>query len=165
LASIGFIEAGPKPVPLRGYKVVWEDNIWKQQQVPGTPSDINVHRLMLIRTGVLVNVTGVPNPIRIAGEIDDQVNLLGLYNAAVARLQLASQGDVAQAAHITIFRDEDNVDHQLTPSQIVELWSKGAAWVSLVYQASWNLKDIEREHGLEIMHDYFDPRYWPPLSI
>lgn len=165
LAGLGYVQAPEKPKPLRGYYVVWEDNIWKQEQLPGSPLGINDHRATLVKRGVLINVTGVPHPVRVAGELDDQVNLLGLYNAALLRMQMAAQGDTAQAGHVTVFRDEDNVDHNLMPAQVIELWSKGAAWVSMVYQASWNLKDAQRVYGMEIPHDFEDGRYWPPEEI
>ncbi len=80
----------------------------------------------------------------------DQTRLLRLVTAAQVRL---AGGDTAT---LTKFRDADNVDHMLNPMQIIEMWSKGAAWISANYDASWALKAMN-----PIPADYVDDSYWP----
>ncbi len=39
--------------------------------------------------------------------------------------------------------DRENVLHQLVPMQMLELWQKGAAFVSAVYARSWAIKEMD----------------------
>lgn len=43
----------------------------------------------------------------------------------------------------TFFRDGNNVDHELTPKQIVNLFLQSSGFVSDVYAASWALKALD----------------------
>ncbi|WP_319533428.1 hypothetical protein [uncultured Cohaesibacter sp.] len=117
---------------------------------PLTGDDVNLERLKRIEDGCNVSVTGVVDPIPLQGRVQDQTNLLGL--ATGAQLRIAS-GDTTTT--IT-FRDADNVDHDLTPPQVLELWQGGANFISAVMQASWDLKA-----ATPIPSDYTDNAYWP----
>ena len=74
--------------------------------------------------------------------------------ALAAQLRLAS-GDTET---LTTFRDGANVDHQLTPSQILSLWEESAAYISALYEASWSLKAMD-----PISAGYATQQWWPVL--
>lgn len=114
-----------------------------------TKPDVNRERSRRIAEGVVVSVEGYGD-VALQGRLEDQINLIGLYNGAMLRI---SQGDTTT---VTKFRDRDNVDHDLTPPQIVDMWAKGSSFVSQVIQASWDVKDLD-----PIPLDYTDDKYWP----
>lgn len=114
-----------------------------------SPGEVNAERDRRIAAGVTVYVEGY-GPVALQGREKDQTNLLGLQAAAAMRL---AAGDTVT---LTKFRDADNVDHMLTPPQIVDLWAKGAAWISATYDASWGLKALD-----PIPADYADDTHWP----
>lgn len=87
--------------------------------------------------------------IRVTGSDNDTRNLMGL--ALGAQLRLAG-GDNET---ITVFRDGDNVDHELTPEEILALWQKSAAFVSMLYQKSWEIKALS-----PIPSDFTNDSYW-----
>lgn len=95
---------------------------------------INAERARRILAGTTVKVSGYDTPIRLQGREEDKSSLLGLVTAAQMRI---AQGDTV---YLTKFRDMENVDHDLTPPQVVEMWSLGSEWISAVYQASWRIK-------------------------
>jgi hypothetical protein len=111
---------------------------------------VNAHRDMIIEGGTSVEIDGYGS-VPLQGRDKDQRNLLGLVQSASLRI---AAGDTAS---LTKFRDAVNVDHLLTPPQIVEMWSKASAWIESVYDASWALKAMD-----PIPLDYAtNPEYWP----
>lgn len=111
---------------------------------------VNAERDRRIARGTTIEVSGYGS-IPLQGREKDQTNLLGLMNAAKIRIE---SGDVTT---LRKFRDAENVDHMLTPPQFIELWVKGSAWISDVYEASWDLKDMD-----PIPADYAtNESYWP----
>jgi hypothetical protein len=56
----------------------------------------------------------------------------------------------------TTFRDGNNVDHDLTPPEMLALWQASAAYVSALYAASWVIKAME-----PIPADYDADARWP----
>ena len=134
----------------------WLGGVWEViTELPPLPipvvsgDQINAERDRRTSAGTTVNVTGYGD-IPLQGGERDQTNLLGLVTAAQVRL---AGGDTTT---LTKFRDADNVDHMLTPAQIIEMWSKGAAWISANYDASWALKAMD-----PIPADFADDSYWP----
>lgn len=71
--------------------------------------------------------------IRVTGSDKDIMNLTNLAMGAQLRLAMGDQTT-------TIFRDGDNVDHELTPAQVLGLWQEASQQVSAIYQASWAIK-------------------------
>ena len=116
-----------------------------------TGADVNAERDRRVKAGASFNVTNHPVPIHVAGDEVTQTNLLALATAASARI---AQGDVST---LTPYRDETNQIHNLTPPQVFELWSHGAAFISNIYQASWSLKDDPNG----IPADFAEDSYWP----
>lgn len=122
------------------------------EPTPTTPalgtSDVNEERDRRVREGVTIQIgEDVPDPdnpdvflsvaryVHVGGDDTTKFNLLGLMNAALLRIQ---QGDLT---HVTRYRDEGNVIHELTPPEVIHLWSEAANYVERVFQASWLIKD------------------------
>lgn len=118
---------------------------------PPTPTcaEVDAERDRRVREGVTVSVTGY-GPVALQGRDMDMRNLHGLATAAQLRLAAGA------GATLTPFRDKANVIHQLSQPQIIDLWSKGAAFVSAVFQAAWALKDAPT-----IPPDFANDRHWP----
>lgn len=116
---------------------------------PITNANIDVERDRRIVAGVVVTVAGYGD-VALQGRDMDMRNLHGL--ATAAQLRLAA----GWGAYVTTFRDRENVMHDLTQAQVLDLWSQGAAFVSSVFQSAWALKD-----GQSIPADYTDDGYWP----
>lgn len=91
----------------------------------------------------------VTDGIRVTGRDEDARNLTNL--ALGAQLRLAA-GDTET---LTTFRDGDNVDHELTPPQIMSLWQQSSEYVSALYAASWALKALD-----PIPADFADDSHW-----
>jgi hypothetical protein len=118
--------------------------------VPYTPppgaveaDDINAERQRRIVAGRVVN------GVRVTGRDVDARNLMSL--ALIAQMRIAA-GDTTTP---TTFRDGDNVDHALTPPQILTMWQESAAFVSAIYQASWDIKAMN-----PIPVDFAADQYW-----
>ncbi|WJR66931.1 DUF4376 domain-containing protein [Neorhizobium sp. CSC1952] len=105
---------------------------------------INAERTRRIVAGRVID------GIRVTGRDEDARNLTNL--ALAAQLRLAAQ----DTETLTTFRDGDNVDHELTPPQIMSLWQQSSEYVSALYAASWALKALD-----PIPADFADNSYWP----
>lgn len=113
-------------------------------------ADVNHERDRRIHAGVKIAVRpGVT--VHVGGDETTKINLLGLAQAATLRV---SSGDVTT---ITKYRDETNTVYDLTPPEILQVWSDGAAYVSEVFAHSWALKDDP--NGIPV--DYMDDKHWP----
>ena len=136
---------------LMGYIPAISNVVNPSGEVELTPGEkVNLERDRRVRIGSTFAVAGYGS-IRIGGDDTTIRNLQGLAFAAQLRL---AQGDNTT---LTPFRDEDNVIHQLAPAQVIDLWSKGAAFVESVFAAAWTLKD--RPEG--IPSDFTNDIYWP----
>lgn len=147
-------EAPPEGWSLPGHEVVeadgqigWAWNGTTCAPIPPTSDEVNAERTIRIERGTTVAVDGVA--IRVQGREEDTRNLQGLAFAAQLRL---STGDTATT--IT-FRDGDNVNHLLTPLQVISLWSQSAAYVSAIYAKSWAIKAMS-----PIPADFKSDSYW-----
>ena len=114
--------------------------------VPPAPTevDINSERSRRILAGK--DIGG----IYVTGRDEDQRNLTNLALAAQVRL---AGGDTST---ITVYRDGNNLDHELTPPQMLALWQAASTYVSDLYAASWALKA-----ETPIPTDYADDQHWP----
>jgi hypothetical protein len=110
---------------------------------------VNAERERRIAAGATVTVTGAGD-IPVQGRDVDVRNLQGLGLGALARV---STGDTTT---ITTFRDADNVDHSLTPPQVLELVQQASAVAEAIIQASWTIKALD-----PIPADYDDDARWP----
>lgn len=106
--------------------------------------DINGERARRILAGTVID------GVHVTGSDEDARNLMSL--ALGAQMRLAARDNET----LTTFRDGDNVDHELTPEQLLSLWQQSAAYVSALYASSWALKEME-----PIPRDFSDDSYWP----
>lgn len=113
---------------------------------------INTERERRISDGCTINVDGIGG-IPIRGTAEDMRNMTNLG-------QIANMSLISGSTTPVSFRDNDNVMHVLTPTQMSQLWQKAVYYVSLVYQSSWTLKELT-----PIPTDYENDQYWPPKSI
>lgn len=111
-----------------------------------TSADVNAERDRRIVAGKTIN------GIAVTGRDEDARNLTNL--ALAAQLRLAS----ADTTTLTTFRDGNNVDHELTPPEMLALWQGSAAYVSALYAASWVIKAID-----PIPADFDADSRWPAL--
>ena len=88
--------------------------------------------------------------VHVTGRDEDTRNLTNL--ALAAQLRMAG-GDTTT---LTTFRDGDNVDHDLTPPQMLALWQQSAAYVEALYAASWTIKAMDPPPA-----DVADDELWP----
>jgi hypothetical protein len=101
-----------------------------------TRAAVNVERERRIAQGVTVTVSGAGD-IPVQGREVDVRNLQGLGLAALARV---STGDLAT---VTVFRDANNVDHELLPPQVLELVQRAAGAAQAIIEASWAIKALD----------------------
>jgi len=113
----------------------------------GMKDAVNAERTRRITVGKVID------GVHVTGTDEDARNLTSLAMGAQLRLGM---GDMTT---LTTYRDGDNVDHQLTPSQIVAIWQASAGYVSALYAASWSLKAMT-----PIPADFADDSYWPANS-
>nr|WP_296429721.1 DUF4376 domain-containing protein [Roseovarius sp. BRH_c41] len=111
---------------------------------------VNSERDRRVVAGATFTIAGLGD-VRSLGRDVDKTNLQALGFAASLRI---AGGDVTT---ITQFRDADDVIHDMTPPQVLSLWSQASAYVSAVFQASWAIKD----DPAGIRADYTADEYWP----
>ncbi|GLS86689.1 hypothetical protein GCM10010873_16630 [Cypionkella aquatica] len=111
---------------------------------------VNAKRLAVITAGTTVQITG-HGPVALQGRPEDQTSLQGLAFGAQLRVGM---GD---STTLMDFLDRENVLHQLVPMQMLELWQKGAAFVSAIYARSWAIKEMD-----PATTDIDDPELWVP---
>lgn len=97
---------------------------------------VNTERERRIAAGATVAVTGAGD-IPVQGRDEDIRNIQGLGLGALARV---ATGDITT---ITMFRDAGNVDHSLTPPQVLELVQRASGIAEAIIQASWAIKAME----------------------
>ena len=114
---------------------------------------VNAERSRRIEDGAPFTVTGYADPIHLQGREEDKINLTNLAMAAQLRLSINPA-----TTEMTVFRDRLNVNHTLTQSQVLELWQKGAEWITSLYQVSWALK------AQLVGSDGTDDAHWPDPS-
>jgi hypothetical protein len=110
---------------------------------------VTAERDRRLNAGTIVAVTGY-GEIAVQGRPTDQINLIALGDTA-RDLQAAGY----TAAGIP-FRDGNNVTHNLTAVQMIEVVRKGKMSASGLYAAAWALKDLAT-----IPVDFANDRHWP----
>ncbi len=123
-----------------------------EQLVRSFRDEVNAKRLQVITAGTTVIVTG-HGAVALQGRPEDQTSLQGLAFGAQLRLGL---GD---STTLMDFLDRENVLHQLLPMQMLELWQKGAAFISVIYARSWAIKEMDPSST-----DVEDPVLWAVTS-
>lgn len=110
---------------------------------------VNLERDRRIEAGRAFALAGGVS-VRVSGDATTKENLQGFAFGAQLRI---AQGDIET---LVDWRDADNVVHSLTPPQVLELWQKGAAYMSAVFKAAWTMKDAGA-----IPENFTDDQYWP----
>lgn len=157
LEAVGLYEVEIDPVPEGKVATSWalEDRAGRPAYVPvlvdyvPTSADVNAERDRRIIAGATITVIGLGS-IPIQGGDKHERNLSGLAQAASLRLMSNDNTTV------TVFRDAINVNHDMLPFQVIELWQKAAGYVSELYQASWAIKELD-----PIPLDFDDDSRWP----
>lgn len=106
--------------------------------------DVNAERDRRIVAGKTIN------GVAVTGRDEDARNLTNLALAAQLRI------GTADTTTTTTFRDGNNVDHDLTPAEMLALWQGSAAYVSALYAASWVIKALD-----PIPADFDADTRWP----
>jgi len=109
-----------------------------------TEAAVNAERQRRILAGTVID------GVHVTGRDEDALNLTNL--ALVAQLRIAG-GDMTTP---TVYRDGNNVDHELTPPQMLALWQQSAEYVSALYEASWSIKAMD-----PLPEDVTDDELWP----
>jgi len=139
---------------LADLNITWVEPEPAPPSPPPSAAWVTQHAENLIEQGVVVNVTGITDPIYVQGRDKDTRNVQGLVTAA--QLRLAS-GDTTT---LTAFRDGNNVTHQLTPAQVIEMWQLSAGYITAVYAASWSIKADD-----PIADDFREDARWPDNGL
>jgi len=114
-----------------------------------TGDDVEEERERRIRAGRVFTTTG-GKKVHVTGRPVDRENLQGL---AFSAQLLIGQG-VGETS--TPFRDGQNVIHDLTQHELLDLWAQAATYVSDCFKAQWSLKDDPDG----IPADFKDDKYW-----
>jgi hypothetical protein len=148
---------GPQMDDILGFSA--QNLQWLYSQASATPAPvfdgivqptegmINEERSRRIAKGARLIIPGY-GEIAMQGRPEDQTNLNARATAASLKL---SAGDTSTM----IFRDADNIDHELTPQQQIAVFVIGSSWVESQYKASWTLKEMT-----PIPMDYTDDKWW-----
>lgn len=118
-------------------------------------SSVDLERTRRIDNGSTFEVSGIDDPIPLTGRPFDQT----VYLAMLSRAQAYKLADVTTP--ILTIRDAANVNHLLTPDQMLSLISQAMIWFQDVMQVSWNMKDGTAEHTGGIPDDFADDKHWP----
>lgn len=110
-------------------------------------ADVNLERRRRIEAGTDIEIAGY-GTVALQGRPEDQTNLLSRFNVAMLKIQ---SGD----SSTMVFRDRRDVNHELTPQQMVNVYTAGMAWVETQYKASWALKAMS-----PIPVDFRNDGYW-----
>lgn len=109
---------------------------------------INAERARRIEAGKIID------GIYVTGRDEDARNLTNLALAAQVRI---AAGDMTT---LTTLRDGNNINHDLTPPQMLSLWQKSAEYVSALYEASWIIKAMD-----PMPEDITDDALWPAVEL
>lgn len=117
---------------------------------PLSNADIDREHDRRAALGKIFTVTGYGD-IPLEGSLRTQTVLLALKDTA-RDMQAAGV-----TAALLFFTDRDNVDHNLTPAQTIDLVDQGKAYMQALHEAKRTLKASP-----PIPADYADDSYWPP---
>lgn len=118
------------------------------ESVPVSKSDVEEERDRRISAGHMVALsTGKVFKVQ-TRDARDWRNVNGLGAVGLAK---KASGDTTT----TTFRDADNQEHDLSPTELIEMGLQIAAKVDAIYNASWVLKD-----QTPIPANFKDDKYW-----
>jgi hypothetical protein len=127
----------------------WVDKTPEPEPRPLTSLDVDIEHDRRAAIGKTFTVIGY-GEIPLEGSLRTQTVLLALKDTA-RDMQTTGVTDV-----VLFFTDRDNVDHNLTPAQVIELVDQGKAYMQALHEAKRALKNTS-----PIPADYAADTYWP----
>ncbi|MEO0980015.1 MAG: hypothetical protein AAFY24_22315 [Pseudomonadota bacterium] len=121
---------------------------------PPTNDEVDAERQRRIDQGAEFDLVGGLT-IAITGRQRDQTTLTGVYMVALA------QHGAGETGQTLVYRDRTNVNHMLTPQQVIDLYLKGLQWITAIMQVSWDMKDGAGIYTDGIPADYVEDDHWP----
>lgn len=136
----------------------WVNGAWVGPPPPPAPTPdglmVNTERDRRINAGTTFTVTGY-GTVSLTGRERDQIVLTSRLVAAQA---MKAAGVTAPSL---VIRGGDNINHLLTPDQMIELVQLGSTWIEDVMQVSWDMKDAAGAFPSGIPANYTSDIYWP----
>lgn len=114
-----------------------------------TPAEVDAEHDRRALVGRVFNLAGYGD-VALEGSLRTQTVLLALKDTA---RDLVASGVLAPVLFLT---DRDNVDHYLTPAQMMELVDAGKAYMQALHEAKRTIKAMD-----PIPSDYADDARWP----
>lgn len=111
--------------------------VYRAASKPPVPTRDDLHAAINAERQRRIEAGKIINGVYVTGRDEDARNLTNLALAAQMRI---AGGDTST---ITVYRDGNNVDHELTPPQVLSLWQQSADYVSALYAASWAIKAMD----------------------
>lgn len=105
--------------------------------------------------GGVFSVTGVADPIPVPGRQPYRE----IIQAKLSAAQLFAAQGVTDP--VVMFRDGDNTNHMLTPSQMIELCIASMQFYEALSEVYWAMKDGTGDFTGGIPQDFTDDSYWP----
>ena len=146
--------SGPT-IDIQPDKVVWQYTLTDRptQQIHNLVSEERDRR---IAAGISVTVSNTTFTVQTRDEVDFR-NVNGLVSKGIL---LVSTGDVITTVP---FRDLDNVEHELTATDLISMGEQVAANVTKIYQYAWYLKSLD-----PVPETYNSDQWWtwvdtPPI--
>lgn len=125
-----------------------------------TEADVNAERERRLVVGASFNVPGVNDPIPLQGRPFDQTVYLALLTRANGYKTILMQDPGVILPALTL-RAADDVIHELTPDQMINLISQAMTWFESVMATSWAMKDGTGDFTGSIPSDYTSDTHWP----
>lgn len=135
----------------------------EEKNRPPAPEEIQAERLRDIKEemqrridkGSAFAVRGVVDPIPVPG--------VQPYREIINAKLTASQGFAAQGVTdpIVLFRDGNNINHMLTPQQMIALCIQSMRYYEGVNKVYWDMKDGVGDFASGIPADFSNDEYWP----
>ena len=116
---------------------------------PPVADNVNTEHDRRASAGNVFAVTGYGN-VALEGSSGTQMVLLALKDTA---RDMVSAG---YSTPVLMFTDRDNLDHYLTPEQVIELVDAGKVYMQALHAAKRALKAMD-----PIPADYADDQWWP----
>jgi hypothetical protein len=116
---------------------------------PPSVADVIAEEQRRLQAGKSFTVAGYDGTITLKGTADVQSEVTS--QATVAQVLLTSGSDQS-----TPLRGVDGAVHHLTPTQMLDVFTQGAAWVAAVRAARWAIEAMD-----PIPQDYADDKWWP----
>lgn len=127
----------------------WVDKTPEPEPRPLTALDVDIEHDRRAALGKTFTVTGYGD-IPLEGSLRTQTVLLALKDTA-RDMQAAGVTDP-----VLFFTDRDNGDHNLTPTQVIDLVDQGKAFMQALHEAKRTLKAMSA-----IPADYAEEAHWP----